>query len=211
MSKCKVTAYHLNVREEPRLTGKIVGVADKNDVVDLLSVSGDAYWYKIRKEDGLTGWASHKYLVSLDNEGDIGDEEFPWMPIAIRELGVREYAGAADNPRVVEYLRSTTLGAPYNANDETYWCSAFVNWCVEKAGFEGTDSAWARSWNNWGKKIEVPRRGCIVVFRRGSGGHVGFYIGEAGNKIKVLGGNQSDSVCYQDYDRANLMSYRAPI
>lgn len=210
MTRYKVTAYHLNVRREPRLTGEIVGALDKNDVVELLSVSGDAYWYKIRKNDGLTGWSSHKFLVSLDNEGDIGDEEFPWMSIAIRELGAREYAGAADNPRVVEYLRSTTLGYPANSNDETYWCSAFVNWCVEKAGYEGTDSAWARSWDNWGKKIETPRRGCIVVFQRGSGGHVGFYIGETGNKINVLGGNQSDSVCYQNYDRANLMSYRVP-
>lgn len=210
MSNCKVTAYHLNVRKEPKLTGEIVGTLDKDDVVELLGVSGDDYWYKIRKDEDLTGWSSHKYLVSLSNEGDIEDEEFLWMPIAIREIGVREYSGAADNPRIVDYLRSTTLGAPYNANDETYWCSAFVNWCVERSGFEGTDSAWARSWNNWGKALETPRRGCIVVFRRGSGGHVGFYIGEDGKNINVLGGNQSDSVCYQKYKKADLMSYRVP-
>ena len=197
MSKYKVTADHLNVRNEPKLTGTIIGAINRDDVVELISVSGDLYWYKIQTQDGLLGWSSHKYLVSLENENDIGEEEFPWMPIAIREIGVREYAGSAANPRIVEYLRSTTLGEPYNSSDETYWCSTFVNWCVEKAGYEGTDSAWARSWNNWGKELETPRRGCIVVFKRGSGGHVGFYVGETGNTIKVLGGNQSDSVCYQ--------------
>jgi uncharacterized protein (TIGR02594 family) len=210
MSNYKVTAYHLNVRKEPKLTGEIVGVLDKNDIAELISVSGDAYWFKIKREDGLTGWSSHKYLVSLDNEDDIKNEEFPWMPIAIRELGVKEYSGAAANPRIVEYLRSTTLGPELNSDDKTYWCSAFVNWCVEKAEYEGTDSGWARTWETWGREIEIPRRGCIVVFSRVSGGHVGFYIGESDNKINVLGGNQSDSVCYEDCDKSKLLSYRVP-
>src|SRR4030095_2451187 len=74
------------------------------------------------------------------------------------------------------------------------WCSAFANWCVEKAGYEGTDSAWAKSWLTWGKKLATPRRGCIAVFTRGDGGHVGFYISKTSSVIKVLGGNQSDEV-----------------
>jgi len=210
MAQYKVTAHHLNVRKEPKLTGKILGTVGMDDIVNLISISGDAYWYKIESQQGLIGWSSHKYLVNLDNDNDIKDEEFPWMPIAIREKGVREYAGAADNPRIVEYLRSTTLGESYSSNDETAWCSAFVNWSVEKSGYEGTDSAWARSWHNWGRKLKTPRRGCIVVFRRGNGGHVGFYLGETKTKIKVLSGNQSDSVCYQKYKKSDLLSYRVP-
>lgn len=210
MSKYQVTAHKLNIREEPKLIGKIVGVLEKDEVVDVMSTSGDGYWHKIKRNDGLTGWSSHKYLVSLENDDKIGNEEFPWMPIAIREIGVHEYTGAADNPRVVEYLQSTTLGEPYRSNDETYWCSAFVNWCVEKAGYAGTDSAWARTWANWNKTIDTPRRGCIAVFTRGSGGHVGFYVGETDTEVEVLGGNQNDSVCTSKYPKSRLISYQVP-
>ncbi len=210
MSKCKVTAHRLNVRKEPKLTGKVVGVLEKDDVVEVLAISGDDYWYKVQNNEGLKGWSSHKYLVSLENETMIGDDELPWMPIAIREIGEREYAGAAHNPRIIEYLQSTTLGESASSKDETHWCSAFVNWCVEKAGYAGTDSAWARGWGGWGKSVEIPERGCIAVFERGSGGHVGFYIGDTEKEIEVLGGNQSDSVCIKKYPKSRLLSYQMP-
>ena len=208
MKKLKVTADSLNVREEPRLTGKIAGALHKDEAVDWISSSGDGYWHKIKRADGLTGWSSHKYLVSLENEHEIWEKELPWMTIALREPGVYEYAGAADNPRIVEYLSSTSLGDPYRSNDETAWCSSFVNWCVEKAGYAGTDSAWARSWLNWGRPVKKPQRGSIVVLTREGGGHVGFYAGETSANIKVLGGNQSDKVCVANYPRGRVLGYR---
>jgi len=205
-----VTVNKLNVREEPKLTGKIIGVLEKNDVVEVVNTSGDEYWHKLKQHNKLKGWSSHKYLVSLENDNKINSDDLPWMSIAIREIGVREYTGAADNPRIIEYLRSTTLGEPYRSNDETYWCSAFVNWCVEKAGYEGTDSAWAKTWARWGKSIETPHRGCIAVFKRGSGGHVGFYLDDNDENIELLGGNQNNSVCISKYPKARLLSYRVP-
>ncbi|HOZ21236.1 MAG TPA: TIGR02594 family protein, partial [bacterium] len=117
------------------------------------------------------------------------------------------------NPRIVEYLQSTMLESPWNANDETPWCSAFVNWCVERAGYEGTDSAWARSWFYWGTIIESPERGCIAVFKRNNDpycGHVGFFIEENQNGISVLGGNQSNSVKTSWYSRDDLLGFRIP-
>lgn len=209
MEKYKVTASSLNVREAPTITGNVIGYLKKNNVVDLISKSGDGYWYKVIKGD-LEGWASHKYLKPVV---DTGTEEFPWMPIALAEEGVKEVPSSGDNPRIVEYLRSTTLGAPHNQNDETNWCSGFVNWCMERAGFEGTDSAAARSWLTWGKKLETPRRGCIVVFSRPPitwQGHVGFYVGQSNTHIKVFAGNQSDAVNISSYPKSRLLGYRLP-
>ena len=208
MTQYKVTAKCLNVREQPKLTAKPIGYLYQDEIVQGISVSGDEYWYKIRTAAGLEGWSSHKFLVVYD--GDIVDEEFPWMPVALQEIGVKEYAGAADNPRIVEYLSSTALGSEDLSNDETPWCSAFVNWCVVKAGYEGTDSAWAKSWLNWGMELETPRRGCIAVFSRNEGGHVAFFIGESSSGIKVLGGNQSDAVKISTYPTSRLLSYRIP-
>ena len=207
--KYRVTATTLNVREAPSITATVVSLLQKADVVELEGKSGDGYWFRVKK-DGIDGWASHKYLeLVVDDSGSA--EEFPWMPIALAEVGVREFPGNGDNPRVVDYLNSTNLSAPSNSNDETPWCSAFANWCVERARFEGTDSAWARSWLNWGKKITTPRRGCIVVFKRDvNSGHVAFYIGETSTQIKVLGGNQSDAVSISNYPKSRFLGYRIP-
>ncbi len=132
---------------------------------------------------------------------------------------MKELPGDADNPRIVEYLRSTNLDAPSSSQDETSWCSAFVNWCVERAGYEGTDSAWARSWLNWGKDAgSDPPIGAIVVLQRPpdpTSGHVGFLVEKPNLALPVeqrviglLGGNQSDSVKVSSYPATRLLGYR---
>ena len=137
-----------------------------------------------------------------------------WYDIAFREMetGVDEIAGAAGhNPRIVEYHQATSLRA---MDDETAWCSSFVNWCMMKAGETRTNSAAARSWLKWGQTLDQPKRGCIVVFSRPpkpTSGHVAFYEGEKRDRILVLGGNQSNQVNIAAYPRDRLLSYRWPI
>lgn len=213
--KYRVTATSLNVREGPSITEKVVGHLKEDDVVKLISKSGDGYWFKIEPPSGgaswADGWASHKFLELVVGDSGPSAEEFPWMPIALAEEGIKEFPGAGDNPRIVDYLRSTTLPAPIASQDETHWCSAFVNWCVERSGFEGTDSAWAKSWATWGKKLATPRRGCIAVFKRGeSSGHVAFYLGHTATHVKIFGGNQGDAVKVMNYPKNKLISYRIP-
>lgn len=209
MSKFIVTAHRLNLRAEPRLTAAVLKMLNKEEELNLISISGDGYWYKVETNDDETGWVSHKYLRAAAQDDLIAaQEEFLWMPPAIAEIGVKEFNGDADNPRIVEYLSSTNLSKSMADQDETAWCSAFVNWCVEKAGYAGTDSAWARNWLNWGQELKKPRRGCIVVFSRGSGGHVGFYMGKTGSNVKVLGGNQGDAVSIAAYPADRLLGYR---
>lgn len=129
-----------------------------------------------------------------------------WYRIAEGELGVKEKANG-DNGRILEYHSKTTLSAK---TDATAWCSAFVCWCLEKAGVEHTRSAWARSYLSWGVALKKPRVGCVCVFSRGDGGHVGFYVSETADDILVLGGNQSDSVCRAYYSKTRLLGYRWP-
>lgn len=203
----------LNIRSEPKMVrDNVVGVLMRDEVVDLLGVSGTEYWYQIRRADGLTGWSSHKFLFPVvPKQEQPGDP--PWLAIALGEVGVKEWPGIVSaNPRIVGYLQSTTLPPAMAANDQTDWCSAFVNWCVEQAGIEGTDSAAARSWFTWGRAITAPVRGCIAVFERPEGGaqagHVGFYMGETTTKVKVLGGNQTDEVNIGTQLKDRLLGYR---
>jgi uncharacterized protein (TIGR02594 family) len=130
----------------------------------------------------------------------------PWLKVAFEELDlqVKEKPGAATNQRIAQYLQSTRESSPGHESDETHWCSAFVNFCIEKStGSQGTNDLAARSWLGWsdGKRLsnDRPTRGCIVVFARPSGGprsgHVAFYLsGSPQNGIRVLGGNQSNAV-----------------
>jgi len=138
----------------------------------------------------------------------------PWLDFAKGELAsrVREFPGDADNPRIVQYNKSTTLPFGMRNNDETAWCSSFVNWCMMKADIKRTKSALARSWENWGDKLNVPRHGCVVVLKRGDPpkGHVGFFLEKDGSKIVLLGGNQGDAVSVREFDEGNLLSYRWP-
>jgi uncharacterized protein (TIGR02594 family) len=132
--------------------------------------------------------------------------------IARKELiaSVAEINGAIHNERIVEYHQTTRLKA---TDDETSWCSSFVNWCIQNSGLVGTQSAAARSWLKWGKSIASPQKGCIVVLKRGNSswqGHVGFYAGPAENGyIKILGGNQGNQVKISSYKKDKVLGYRS--
>jgi uncharacterized protein (TIGR02594 family) len=135
-----------------------------------------------------------------------------WLAIAHREMdtGIDEIRGGADNPRIVEYHQTTSLKA---SDDETAWCSSFVNWCVVQSGIAGTNSALARSWIGWGQVLERPERGAVTVFRREGGptrGHVAFYWSRSGDRVLVLGGNQGNQVSIKSYPAADLLGFRWP-
>lgn len=91
-------------------------------------------------------------------------------------------------------------------------CSAFTNWCMKQSGLKGTQSAMARSWLKWGVGLTIPAFGCIVVMSRGDNtysGHVGFWVGDSDEaNIRVLGGNQSNSVSIANFPKAKVLGYR---
>jgi uncharacterized protein (TIGR02594 family) len=206
----------LNVRAGPGTTSKVLGKLSIDDVIEKLGESADGKWMKFLFNGG-EAWSSRRYLARVPYIPPPG-EDFPWMAIAQQELGVSEVPGSGNNPRVLLYLQSTTnLSRSATSRDETPWCSAFVNWCLQQAGYERTKNALARSWLSWGQAIETPRRGCIVVFQREKKfGHVGFYLEENVTHIKVLGGNQQNleskifEVSEKYYPKSELLGYRIP-
>ncbi|MBM4319980.1 MAG: TIGR02594 family protein [Deltaproteobacteria bacterium] len=130
-----------------------------------------------------------------------------WLGIARSEVGVKEIPGRRHNPRVIEYHATT---GKFNS-DEVAWCSSFVNWVMEKAGYRGTGSALALSWKKWGKKLSKPAYGSIVVFSWGGGkGHVGFIVGKSGSTLQVLGGNQSNQVKVTSFGSGSVTAYVVP-
>lgn len=135
-----------------------------------------------------------------------------WMNIAYKYVGQHEYANG-DNPFIVACLASTSYGP---ASDETAWCSAFVNFVMERAGYKGTNSAGADSWMHWGANVGSlanARTGDIVVLHDSAGhAHVGFLVRSGNGTITLLGGNQSNQVKESVFSLSShhIMAIRRP-
>lgn len=138
--------------------------------------------------------------------------------LAERYVGTKEIAGQLDNPAIMAMLR---LDNEWPQNDEVPWCSAFANYICWLARLPRSKDLRARSWLTVGRGVSLDdaEAGDIVVLQRGSGpqpgpevidapGHVGFYAGEFGEFIEVLGGNQSDTVKVSRYPKERLLGIR---
>jgi uncharacterized protein (TIGR02594 family) len=142
-----------------------------------------------------------------------GQDSPPWLEVAKGELGVAELPGARSNERIIEYFAHTRLGG--NAiNDSTAWCSRVRQLRDGYRGYRGTHRANARSWLDWGVKLEEPRVGAITVLWRGHPdspqGHVGFLTAVLPNRVVLLSGNSDNRVSYKEYGIGRVLSYRWP-
>lgn len=133
--------------------------------------------------------------------------ELAWLDVALDEVGQTEIAGSKDNPRIEAYHATTTLKA---TDDETPWCSSFVNWVFKQLNYKRTNSAAAKSWLDWGIKIEKPIRGCVVILSRDGGNHVTFWMKQDGAGFIGFGGNQNNRVGNNWYANGRVLGYRWP-
>jgi uncharacterized protein (TIGR02594 family) len=134
-----------------------------------------------------------------------------WLAVAESFLGTSELVGSAHNPVILSFLAEMrNLGAWGKGRDETAWCAAFVHYCLDKAGREGTGHALARSYIKWGVPSERKLGAIVVLKYKGNrdggtgsraGFHVGFLIRESAHSYRVLGGNQADTVSYRNFPK----------
>lgn len=137
--------------------------------------------------------------------------DLPWMAEAKRVLGRHE---VRDNSWLRAWLRSDgkTLGDPAKLP----WCGDFVETAIRLAlpgepfaGALAENPYWARNWLRFGAAIE-PCYGAVLVFERGTGGHVGFAVGQDATTLHVLGGNQSNAVTVARIAKSRLLGARWP-
>jgi uncharacterized protein (TIGR02594 family) len=93
------------------------------------------------------------------------------------------------------------------------WCADFMNFVFRKAGGKGTSSRAARSFLDFGKKLDGPRVGAIaIMYRKGANnGHVGVVRGTdgQGNPI-VVSGNHGPTVTQSVYQKSKVLAYVMP-
>ncbi len=144
---------------------------------------------------------------SLGATSGSGGELPELMQIAAQNLGLNE---VDQNAALQDFLKT---GGVNLDPATTAWCAAFVNATLKQGGMEGTGSNLARSFETWGEEAKDPQRGDLAVFWRESKesgkGHVGFFDGyNEDGTIRVLGGNQGDSVSYSSYNPDQLIGFR---
>lgn len=134
--------------------------------------------------------------------------ELPWIKTARSYLGVSEIPGSRHSTVIQGWL--SKLGAWWR-DDETPWCGVFVATCLGSGYMLPKNWMRALEWLNVGRPLSVPCYGCLVVFARSGGGHVGFVVGQDrhGN-LMVLGGNQGNRVSIAAFPRSRVVAYRWP-
>ena len=135
--------------------------------------------------------------------------ELSWIAAAREKVGIREVKGSKHSPVIIQWLKN--LKSAW-LDDETPWCGTFVAECLREANMR-YPSTWyrAKDYLNLPVKLNQPANGCIVIFERTGGGHVGFCVGKdkSGN-LMILGGNQGDMVSIKPFAKDRIVGYRWP-
>lgn len=132
-----------------------------------------------------------------------------WMPIAFKYTGVKEIKGPHHAPAITRWLAQLKA---WWRDDETPWCGVYVAAVMQEAGYVVPHYYMrAKAWLDWGKQISRPVYGCIVVFNRSGGGHVGFVVGyDSDGNLMVQGGNQGNAVNIRSFPIDRVLGYRVP-
>lgn len=132
-----------------------------------------------------------------------------YIELARSLIGLHEVKGSLHSPEIVQFWKDIKRGGI--KDDETPWCAAFVGSVLERSGIVSSRFESAKSYLDYGTKISKPVYGCIVVFSRDGGGHVGFVVGrDSADNLLVLGGNQGDAVNIKAFPRSRVTGYRIP-
>lgn len=152
------------------------------------------------------------------------------IELALQFHGLQEVVGKGDNKTIMAWadeLNRNGVKIEGYSSDEVPWCglfAAFITYLRKGSSNEVVaEPLWARNWSDYGVPIArrvgnalvnirgfKPSLGDIMVFERGNGGHVAFYIGEDSDCYHVLGGNQSNRVTITRILKSRCLSVRRP-
>ena len=143
----------------------------------------------------------------------LANEPGPRILTEILKLyGTIETPGPESNPLILSWAKEIGLEHVYK-DDEIPWCGLTVAYAAAQAGWDYAprgNSLWARNWLAWGNPVALGQEmlGDVLVFMRGSAGHVAIYVGEDADHFHILGGNQGDEVNIKRKLKSELLSGR---
>lgn len=168
--------------------------------------------FQVKRHLTVTGKADTATVLALrsaDSDPVSPPAEPVWLREARRFMGLKEIAGGKSNATILGWAKA--IGgwiASYFTNDDIPWCGLFMAHIMGATLPEEvlpSNPLSAKAWAKFGRPLNVPSLGCVLVFSRDGGGHVGLYVGETMTAYRVLGGNQSNSVSLTWIDKKRLV------
>lgn len=190
--------------------------ADPDDAIRQIQAALDRLGHRPGAIDGRWGVRTARalrQLIAANGRSAAVAPQGPLPWIAEAKSALRRHE-ARDRTWLMDWLKrdGRTLGDP----SKNPWCGDFVETCIRMGlpeepllGALGTNPYWARNWLLFGHETR-PIVGAVLVFARGSGGHVGFAVGQDDTHFYVLGGNQSDAVTTARIAKSRLLGARWP-
>jgi uncharacterized protein (TIGR02594 family) len=139
------------------------------------------------------------------------------ITLGLAEYGTREVVGKGSNRTIIGWrdeLNQAGVKITGFTDDDIPWCGLFaaiVAYRRKKLPAEVVKNPlWARNWAKYGHQVSTALLGDVLVFQRGSGGHVGFYVAEDRTAYHVLGGNQSNAVTIARIAKTRCIAVRRP-
>jgi uncharacterized protein (TIGR02594 family) len=139
------------------------------------------------------------------------------IKLALNEYGTAEVVGKGSNRTIIGWrdeLNQAGVNITGYSDDDVPWCGLFAAIIcyrrLKKPEEVVKSPLWARNWAKYGIKSPQPSLGDVLVFSRGSSGHVGFYVAEDDTAYHVLGGNQSNKVNITRVAKDRLIACRRP-
>lgn len=158
----------------------------------------------------LTGVADEPTVKALRGTASKTPESKmpPWMAEMHRRMGLHE---VRDNKSLISFLKiGRYLGNPKNLP----WCGDAIESAIAKVLPSEplpSNPFWAQAWRDFGIATGNPVVGSIGVIRwSSSSGHVGIVAGAEGNKIHLLGGNQSNAINITAFAKDKFIAFRWP-
>lgn len=155
-------------------------------------------------------------------------EQYQWLrrigmlprtiSIGLAYFGTQEVVGRGSNRTILmwrDQLNAAGVKIDGYSDDDIPWCGLFAAWVtyqrVTNTAEVVKDPLWALNWAKYGKAVKEAGLGDVLVFKRPSGGHVGFYVGEDTRCYHVLGGNQSNAVTITRIEKKRCVAIRRPL
>lgn len=169
--KIEVTAFCLNVRNEPNADSRILTQITKGETYPFVE-EADNGWYRIEVGDG-TGWVNGKYVVSHSVRQQTEGQEI--VDFARRFIG---------NPYVWGGT-SLTEGAD---------CSGFVQSVYRHFGIGLPRTSYEQRSAGYAVEYENAMPGDLILYD----GHVGIYMGN-GTIVNAMNEEDGIGICSADY------------
>lgn len=187
---------------------------------------GEPSWFsKVAKSETQIG--NHRFASSQSSVASVTDTvpagqepqvaaNIDLNKIKTPEQFMKQYLGFTETnteqAKAIKEFIKTNVGEDLDPA-KISWCAAMLNASITASGGQGTGKLTARSFLNWGKGVDAPEVGDVVVFKRPGGedwqGHVGIFQGfNADGSLRILGANQGDAVSVADYPLSDVLGYR---